>query len=212
METTNNNQLVKQYEPLINKITAQFFNKTVFDWDSIKSMAYEGFALAIKNYDPERSNMNFMQYAAYSIRNNILNCLDNELRTVKLSNYAQQKSVEKGESLFNTIPINNMIDSSLDFIVSPDKIKLQQMINDTNIEYEINKKDSLGLLLEYIKHNFKYVQYKQFCMYYGLEGYEEHSNKEIANLFKVTPSTVSQNIHKIIDYIKKNKNLKNLLK
>jgi DNA-directed RNA polymerase specialized sigma subunit len=83
------NQLVEQYEPLMNKLVAQFINDNVkCSWEDLKSYAYEGFALAIQKYDETRSSMNFTQYAAYYIRNNILLSLNNELRTVKLSAYA----------------------------------------------------------------------------------------------------------------------------
>ena len=65
------NQLVLQYEPLINKLVNQFFKNVQCSWDDLKSYAYEGFALAIQKYDSSCSTMNFTQYAAFAIRNNI---------------------------------------------------------------------------------------------------------------------------------------------
>ena len=65
-------ELVVQYEPLINKLTAQFFHKVQYNWDDLKSYAYEGFALALNKYDSERSEMSFMSFAAYEMRNNIM--------------------------------------------------------------------------------------------------------------------------------------------
>ena len=43
------NKLTKQFEPLINKITKQFIDKGVGQWDEVKSMAYEGFVIAMNN-------------------------------------------------------------------------------------------------------------------------------------------------------------------
>jgi DNA-directed RNA polymerase specialized sigma subunit len=66
------NALAVQYEPLVNKITKQFVEKVKVSWDDVKSMAWEGLALAIENYDDERSTMTFTQFAGFAIRNNII--------------------------------------------------------------------------------------------------------------------------------------------
>ena len=98
--------LVRQYEPLMNKLTKQFVSQVKIDWDSVKSMAYEGFVLAMLNYDDERSKLSFKQFAGWSIRNNILSSLDKELRTVSMSAYAQKKAVENGEATFNSVSLS----------------------------------------------------------------------------------------------------------
>ena len=49
-----NNELVTKYEPLVNKITKQFVDKVKVSWDDVKSMAYEGLAIAFKTYNSER--------------------------------------------------------------------------------------------------------------------------------------------------------------
>ena len=103
------NELAKQYEPLVNKLVKQFSTKVAIDWYEIKSMAYEGLALAIEKYDDERSNMTFTQFAAFSIRNNILTCLDNESRTVKMTNYTQKKAIEAGDPVFTSVSIDRSI-------------------------------------------------------------------------------------------------------
>ena len=95
MTELEKNTLVQQYEPLINKITKQYSDKVKASWEDLKSMAYEGFAIAINTYDETRSSMTFAQFAGFAIRNNILTSLNNELRTVKLSAYAQKKAIEK---------------------------------------------------------------------------------------------------------------------
>ena len=80
-------KLIKKYEPLTVKITRQFVQKTKLPWDVIKSMAYEGLVLAFKNYDPARSELTFLQFAGYSIRNTILTAIYEESRTVKMNQY-----------------------------------------------------------------------------------------------------------------------------
>ena len=102
------NELVEKYEPLVNKITKQFVDKVKVSWDDVKSMAYEGLAIAFNTYDSERSKMTFVQFAGFAIRNNILTGLNNELRTVKLSAYAQKKAVERGEAVFNSVSMDGL--------------------------------------------------------------------------------------------------------
>ena len=46
MNENEKNNLVKQYEPLVNKITKQFADKVNVSWEDVKSMAYEGLAIA----------------------------------------------------------------------------------------------------------------------------------------------------------------------
>ena len=84
MTETQKNILVQEYEPLVNKLTKQFVDKVHYPWAEIKSMAYEGLAIALHTYDPQRSKMTFTQFAGFAIRNNILTCLDNEIRTIPI--------------------------------------------------------------------------------------------------------------------------------
>ena len=82
MEQMNSNKLVEKYEPLINKLVNQYSKKSKYSWTEIKSMAYEGFALAISKYDEKRSDMDFTKYAAFAIRNAILTGLEGALQTM----------------------------------------------------------------------------------------------------------------------------------
>ena len=121
MTDIEKNALVQQYEPLINKITKQYSDKVKASWEDIKSMANEGFAIAINTYDSTRSKMTFAQFAGFAIRNNILTSLNNELRTVKLSAYAQKKAIEKGDAVFNSVSIEANWDSDSDHVGGPKK-------------------------------------------------------------------------------------------
>ena len=108
------NELAKQYEPLVNKLTKQYTSRIQVEWNVVKSMAQEGLVIAMNSYDETKSKMTFTQFAAFAIRNNILSKLDEELRTVKLSSYAQKKVKEAGESLFNTVSIDQPIPADAD--------------------------------------------------------------------------------------------------
>lgn len=196
--------MVKQFQPLIYKITHQFSSRVKMDFDSIKSMAYEGFAIALNNYDPNASSMSFMQYAAFSIRNYILIGLDNEARTVKMSFYAQQKAIKNGDPLFNTV--------SCDVHESDDD---ERGVNLMNLNmYESAKfadGDVFGYIYNLVDTHFSKRDGDIFYMTYGLRGFDETKGIDIAKFFHVTTGLVSQINKKIVTAIRKDENALELL-
>lgn len=199
------NKLVEQFQPLIYKITHQFASRVKMDFDSIKSMAYEGFAIAINNYDPKKSNMNFLQYAAFSIRNYILIGLDNESRTVKLSFYAQQKAIQNGESLFNTVSCDVHETDNDD----------EKGVNLLNLNMYETAKFADGDVFEYIytfiDNKFSKRDSEVFYMTYGLRGFDETKGVDVAKFFHVTTGMISQINKKIVTAIRKDENAIELL-
>lgn len=194
------NKLAIQYEPLVNKITKQFVDKVKISWNDIKCMAWEGLAIAIQNYDDTRSSMSFTQFAGFAIRNNILTSLDKELRTVKLSNYAQKKAIAAGEPIFNSISIDSPVSDGTD--LKPREIVMNM--------YQ-NEKFSDGDLFEYLYSRIEDEFYEKDCqmfyMHFGLKEYDEMKGKDIAKYFGVSEGLVSQKIKKIITFIKKDNDL-----
>ena len=201
MSQREKNEVVKQYEPLVNKMIRQFFDKGVAPWDQIKSMAYEGLVLAMINYDEERSSMNFTQFAAFAIRNNILTCLDNETRTVKLSAYAQKKAVENGEAVFNTVRVDFKA-SANDDNRKPLEVRLGMFEDE-----KFSNGDVLEYLCTRLENQFTEIDCKIFYMSFGLKGYEEMKGKDIAAELGLHECIISQKKKKIIEWIRKDNNL-----
>lgn len=197
------NKLAIQYEPLVNKLVNQWFNKKVAPWDQLKSMAYEGLAIAINNYDDKRSKMRFTQYAAFAIRNNILTSLDNELRTVKLSNYAQKKMTEKGEPSFNTVRL--------------DSVSNCEDRPTSEFKYNAYSKPTFadGDVFEYVcdrlESQFPDRDCKIFYKAFGLKGYNDMKGKDIAKEYGVSEGLVSQKIKKITSWIRKDNEICEML-
>ena len=194
------NELAKQYEPLINKMVKQFSMKVAADWYEIKSMAYEGLALAINKYDDERSGMSFTQFAAYAIRNNILTCLDNETRTVKMSNYNQKKAIEAGAPLFTSVSIDRSI--RCDDEKRPLEVKLGMVANETFSDGDVFEYLYLRLE-EKFNEDDRNIFYKSF----GLHGEDEWKGKDIAKEIGISEALVSRKIKKIIEWIRADENL-----
>ena len=199
MTEMEKNKLVGQFEPLINRITNQFYKKGLMSWDQLRSMALEGFAIAMNQYDEKRSNMSFTQYAGFAIRNNIFNCVDEELRVVKLSHYAQKKIAEKGGNLFNSV--------SMDEMASRDNTDGRH-----RSDYRINAYtpakfadgDVYAHIYEELEKHFSERDCKMFYMSFGLHGYDNTPGKVIAQTMGVSEGLVSQKIKKVVTWMRKN--------
>lgn len=203
------NQLVKQFEPLINKITKQFIDKGVGQWDDVKSMAYEGFAIALNTYNPDKSEMTFMQFAGFAIRNNILTSLNNELRTVKLSAYAQKKAVEHGEAVFNTVSID------VDWTLGDDNCskgkKFNREFNKLSQEATFADGCTFETLYTKLEDNFGMRECEIFYRTFGLKDFEEEKGKDIADYFGISRSLVSIKLKEVIRYIQNDEELVEIL-
>ena len=194
-------ELVKQYEPLINKLTKQFTSQVKIDWESVKSMAYEGFVLAMLNYDDERSKLSFKQFAGWSIRNNILSSLDKELRTVSMSAYAQKKAAESGEATFNSVSLS--VISGDGSINGDDESKSCK-----EFKYGVYEKDKFsdGDVYEYLysrlENHFCERDCEIFYRIFGLKGFDDEKGKDVAKHFGISEGLVSQKVKKMILFIR----------
>jgi RNA polymerase sigma factor (sigma-70 family) len=207
------NALAAQYEPLVNKLTKQFVDSVKTSWDDIKSMAYEGLAIAFKTYDPQRSKMTFTQFAGFAIRNNILTGLNNELRTVKLSAYAQKKAVESGEAIFNSV--------SLDLATSANQasnenlhisgIKTKDWCGVLSTSDKWSDGDIFETLYSKLEDNFPARDCEIFYMTFGLNGHDEIKGKDIADYFGISRSLVSVKVKSVIKFIQRDEELVEIL-
>lgn len=207
MTELEKNKLVQQYEPLINKITKQYSNKVKASWEDIKSMAYEGFAIAINSYDSTRSSMTFAQFAGFAIRNNILTGLNNELRTVKLSAYAQKKATENGDAVFNSVSIETNWDSDSDRTGGPSK---KDMLN-LRQEEKFSDGDIFETLYTKLENNLPMRDCEIFYRSFGLKDFDEEKGKDIAVHFGISRALVSIKLNAVIKFIQKDTELIDVL-
>ena len=207
MTDIEKNALVQQYEPLINKITKQYLDKVKASWEDLKSMAYEGFAIAINTYDSTRSSMTFAQFAGFAIRNNILTSLNNELRTVKLSAYAQKKAIEKGNAVFNSVSIEANLDSDSERTGVP---KQKDMLN-IRQEEKFSDGDVFETLYSKLEENLPMRDCEIFYRTFGLKDFEEEKGKDIAVYFGISRALVSIKLRSVIQFIQKDEELVEVL-
>ena len=209
MTEIEKNSLVSQYEPLINKLTKQYSDKVKMSWEEIKSMAYEGLAIAMNTYDPVRSTMSFTQFAGFAIRNNILSSLDNELRIVKMSAYAQKKAEERGESSFNSVSMDGNWEPGNDngYTGVPKTKEWMQL----KTEAKFDDGDIFETLYSKLDDNFSVRDCEIFYRTFGLKDFDEMKGKDIAKYFNISRSLVSIRLKNIIDFIRKDDDLCEIL-
>ena len=198
------NQLAKQFEPLRNKIVGQQYKRLKTNWDTLVSMANEGFVIALNTYDPERSQMTFTQFAAFSMLNNIRNCSCIELHTVKLTSYTQdqiKKQAEKGEgpgTTFTSVSISAITNPAAD----NDNMN-REMKYGVYESAKFGDGDPLELLKVMVEDNCNSTDAYCFLSYFGI-GYPEKQVIELAEELKVTSGRISQRIGKVTKYVKGN--------
>ena len=214
MNSFEKNKLALQYEQLVNKITKQFVDKIHVSWDDVKSMAYEGLVIAMNTYDTERSKMTFTQFAGFTIRNSILTGLNNELRTVKLSAYAQKKAVERGEAVFNTVSMDGLRKENpqeSDCRTSRNMASINDWRNHLNEPAKFADGDIFETMYSKLEDNFPTRDCEIFYMTFGLKDYEETKGKDIAKCFNISRSLVSIKLKSVISYIQKDEELVEIL-
>lgn len=212
MTEQEKNEIVIKYEPLVNKLTKQFVDKINVSWEDVKSMAYEGLSIAIDTYDANRSSMTFAQFAGFAIRNNILTSLNNELRTVKLSAYAQKKAIEYGEAVFNSVSIDyvnndNPTKGGANFPGAPRRSDWSNL----STSDKWSDGDVFETLFSKLEDNLPARDCEIFYMTFGLNGHDEVKGKDIAKYFNISPSLVSIKLKSVIGYIQKDEDLVEIL-
>lgn len=219
------NEIAKRYEPLVHKICRQYHGKSNLSYEDLLASAYEGLTYAMNNFGKKRSNKDdindetvnkytFGQFAAYMIRFHILGTIENESRIVRISKSQQKKertetgkisknnsvsgdkqigvhnSDEGNKTLFDFIDSQEYSDSSLD---RQDLAKLWDNIYDK------------------IKEKFGEKIFNIWCSFYGINGAKELKNKELADKYDVSNSSITYYCFKVNNYLQKDKEMFNML-
>ena len=196
------NQFARQYEGLVRKLVKQTVDKGFAEWDQLESAAWEGFAMAMKDYNPERSKLSFKQYAGWSIRNRILTAIDDELRTVKVSWYNRKKAEANDEKVYQRIGLE--VDNSEDNGKTPYSTHAHGLFKFDNMHSKPIFVD--GNVYEYIYTRLEENFSKEYCdIFYrsfGLHGYNEQKGKDIAKAVGISESAVSQKVKKIVTWMR----------
>ena len=220
------NEIAKRYEPLIHKICRQYHGKSNLSYEDLLASAYEGLTYAMNNFGKKRTNKDdindetvnkytFGQFAAYMIRFHILGTIENESRIVRISKSQQKKErTETGKITRNNavsgdkqIGIHNSDEGNktlFDFIDS-------QEYSDSSMDREDLAK-LWNRIYAKIKEKFGEKIFNIWCSFYGVNGSKELKNKELANKYGVSNSSITYYCFKVNNYLQKDKEMISMLR
>ena len=219
------NEIAKRYEPLVHKICRQYNGKSNLSYEDLLASAYEGLTYAMNNFGKKRTNKDdindetvnkytFGQFAAYMIRFHILGTIENESRIVRVSKSQQKKErtetgkISKNNSVSGDkqIGIHNSDEGNktlFDFIDS-------QEYSDSSMDREDLTK-LWDRIYAKIKEKFGEKIFNIWCAFYGVNGSKELKNKELADKYGVSNSSITYYCFKVNNYLQKDKEMFKML-
>lgn len=147
----------------------------------------EGLIIGSKKYDSSKGLPSTYLYS----------CISNEIKKfIKFKNTAKRKiNYEFNLSLSETIHIaENGMNIFLEDVVYDPKVNVLEMV-ERNIEKE--------KIMYLIKNKLNEKEQIILSMYYGLNGYPECNQKQIAKIFNTSTTTIGTTIYKIKEKLKK---------
>lgn len=218
------NAVLKKYEPLIHKICKQFHGKSNLSYEDLLSVAYEAIAIAIKDYGQIRKkkteeqeeaikNYTFGQFAAYAIRNLILDNIKNFSHTVRIPISQQRKEKQKTgrNTKSNTVSGNKAVGHDDE----GNKTLFDFMADSSDTSSGLDKADMNKLwkeIFDELESEFEPKIIDMFYSFYGLNGHKQLQNKQLATKYNIKPSQVTYYCFRVRNYIMTNKKILNKFK
>lgn len=217
-------KVAKQYMSLVMGIANKYRNSGL-EWNGLVSAGMLGLTNAMRDYrQPDYyaniegneaeakkyKKLSFKQYAGWRIKQQILNDIQEYSRTVRLTQHQYKKNVAAGNTMgnFNTVSVDGLSKDDEDRGLAIDRmIGLSGTSN--NDDYELS--DTMRQLKSLIEKKFSQRDCVVFYKVFGLFGYDDMKQKDIAKELGVTPANVNIITKKIISYIQSERNAKELL-
>ena len=143
--------------------------------------------------------MSFTSYAAFGIKNAIMNGINSSVQTIAVSLYHRKKMAEKGENIPTSISLEKNFENE-DHLLS------------LGFEDDVVFDNPWKVMLDKVKANFDEEYVDIFCSIYGLDGHDVEKGKDIAERLGISGCLVTKRTKKIIDFIKNDKELSSILR
>lgn len=204
------NDLFLQYKPLMYKIVNQFVGQVPLEFSDLVGAAMEGFTLALNKWR-QGTSQNFQQYAAWSMRNAILNCANQEGHTVRFSAYQQRKAKEAGRSTFMTVSIDRMCRHREDEKDSDRSDRIEEL-GVEQPDFSLETEDhTFWKFYEWMSERFSQRDCHIFYHTYGVCGHELLKGTELAEIFGLSAASISVTNKKIIKAIRADEKVMSML-
>ena len=223
------NNIAKKYTPLVHKIARSWIGKTAFDYDQLVSLAYEGLICALDAYGKKSKKQlkreenggeeidlskykeyPFISLASQYMKIRIMDSAKNDSRLVRIPISQQNKEraengiIAKSNSVSGDQPMGNSKDDegqSLFDIVGG--------IENPGIKIDREELDKLwAQVCKTLEQKFGEKTMDIFYNYFGFGNKEQISGKEMAAKYGYkSPASITAEVTKVINFIKKDKNM-----
>ena len=194
------NSCAKQYMKMVHKIVNSYVGSCRLGKPELMSAGLQGFTDAMNDWrkNGDESAVPFKTYAAYRVKQQILNDINNYSYSLKTNWYGISKM---GSGLLTTVSLDGMSrDEEGDF--KNDHLKYLGA-EDKNTNLTGTEEDNWNALYKLIESKYKQRDIDVFYRYFGLKGYQKEKGKDIAKSLGISPAMITGIINGIL------KNLKN---
>ena len=195
------NACAKQYMPMVHKIVNGYVGQSKLSKPELMSAALQGFTDAMNDWrknDTESNSVPFKTYAAYRVKQQILNDINSLSYTVSTNWYGVQKM---GAGMLSAVSIDSMMgDDDNDF----KQDRLGFLGEEPNYTLTHSEERNWNELYKLIEATFKQRDVDVFYRYFGLKGHNKEKAKDIAKSLGISPQLVTNIVKDVI--LKKLKN------
>ena len=195
------NACAKQYMSMVHKIVNGYVGQSKLSKPELMSAALQGFTDAMNDWrknDIDNNSVPFKTYAAYRVKQQILNDINSLSYTVSTNWYGVQKM---GSGMLSAISIDSMMgDDDNDF----QQDRLGFLGEEPNYTLTNSEERNWNELYKLIEATFKQRDVDVFYRYFGLKGHNKEKAKDIAKSLGISPQLVTNIVKDVI--LKKLKN------
>lgn len=182
------NACAKQYMPMVHKIVNSYVGKSKLSKPELMSAGLQGFTDAMNDWrkNGDESAVPFKTYAAYRIKQQILNDINTYSYSMKTNWYGIAKM---GSTMLTAMSLDSAPrDAEGEF--KQDRLKALGK-EDSAFNFTGTEQDNWNTLFKLIENNFKQRDVDIFYRYFGLKGYGKEKGKDIAKSLGIGASVVT---------------------
>ena len=208
LETSSGrNACAKQYMKMVHKIVNGYVGSSRLGKPELMSAGLQGFTDAMNDWrkNGDESTVPFKTYAAYRIKQQILNDINSYSYSMKTNWYGISKM---GSTLLSTVSLDGMVNDDGDF--KTDHLKALGA-EDKNYNLTGTEEDNWNALYKLIESKYKQRDIDVFYRYFGLKGYQKEKGKDIAKSLGISPSMITGIVNSILSTLKKDSKAMDIL-
>jgi DNA-directed RNA polymerase specialized sigma subunit len=189
------NACANQYMGMVRKIVNDYVGQSRLSKPELMSAALQGFTDAMNDWrkNGDESAVPFKTYAAYRVKQQILNDINEYSYSFKTNWYGVKKM---GSTMLSALSLDSAPrDEEGEF--KQDRLK-SLGVNDPNYNLTKTEEDNWAELYKIIENTFKQRDINIFYRYFGLKGHPKEKGKDIAKSLGISPSLIKGVVQDIV--------------